>query len=635
MSSDLGTAILTLKTDDKDFDSGLDRAQKKAGGLKSALGDVSKIAGGFVVAQGLMQIPELIGGFVGSASDMNEVLSKSNTVFKDNADEMEAWADGAARNFGQSKKEALEAASGFGNMFDQLGIGSNQAADMSQSITELASDFASFHNADISEVLNAQSAAFRGEYDSLQKFLPLINAATVEQKAMEETGKKNAKQLTAQDKALATYKLMLEGAGEAAGDFDRTSNGLANRQRILAAEFENIKAKIGQALLPVMVGFAGVLLDKVIPAITKVSDIIGNTLGPVIEKGKLLFDAFFAAGFGGEGVTSDGLFGQFEKAGIVVKEFFDDFKTFVRDAFTNFKTYWESDLKPALDAIINRLEDVVNFIRDNWSQIQSIIEPIFNQVKNVIETNVKLVLGILKLVIDLIQGDFKGAWNDLKELVGIVFDYLKETVENFKTLLQNAVPIVISLFEKLGNEAVQQLITAFEKLPGLMEKVPGLMIQGLRELGPLLLKAGREAGEQLAKGVADGIKSIPGMIKDALIPGGGPSLQDQIRSMTQQRDTASVQYGMAPWYGQSAFPGNASGTDWWRGGRTWVGENGPELVDLPAGSRIFSNEQSMGGGVTINMPNAKIYAQDESKARASAQRYGWAVGLAARQRGVA
>ena len=42
-----------------------------------------------------------------------------------------------------------------------------------------------------------------------------------------------------------------------------------------------------------------------------------------------------------------------------------------------------------------------------------------------------------------------------------------------------------------------------------------------------------------------------------------------------------------------AFAGhNARGTKNWRGGLTWVGELGPELVDLPGGSRIYSNQQS-------------------------------------------
>lgn len=47
---------------------------------------------------------------------------------------------------------------------------------------------------------------------------------------------------------------------------------------------------------------------------------------------------------------------------------------------------------------------------------------------------------------------------------------------------------------------------------------------------------------------------------------------------------------------------NAGGSSNYRGGLTWVGENGPELVDLPAGSSIYSAQESrIGGGDVFNI----------------------------------
>lgn len=37
---------------------------------------------------------------------------------------------------------------------------------------------------------------------------------------------------------------------------------------------------------------------------------------------------------------------------------------------------------------------------------------------------------------------------------------------------------------------------------------------------------------------------------------------------------------------------NAAGTDSWKGGLTWVGESGPELVRLPQGTQIYNNQKS-------------------------------------------
>lgn len=58
---------------------------------------------------------------------------------------------------------------------------------------------------------------------------------------------------------------------------------------------------------------------------------------------------------------------------------------------------------------------------------------------------------------------------------------------------------------------------------------------------------------------------------------------------------------------------NAAGTDNWRGGLTWVGEAGPELVALPRGSQIYSAQDSrnMGGGNTYNIKVANIEELNE------------------------
>lgn len=48
---------------------------------------------------------------------------------------------------------------------------------------------------------------------------------------------------------------------------------------------------------------------------------------------------------------------------------------------------------------------------------------------------------------------------------------------------------------------------------------------------------------------------------------------------------------------------NASGTKSWRGGATWVGENGPEIVELPPGTRVYNNKEStsIAGNTTYNI----------------------------------
>jgi len=58
---------------------------------------------------------------------------------------------------------------------------------------------------------------------------------------------------------------------------------------------------------------------------------------------------------------------------------------------------------------------------------------------------------------------------------------------------------------------------------------------------------------------------------------------------------------------------NASGNENWRGGLTWLGENGPELVRLPQGSNIYNNQESrhIDGNTVINITVNGIKEMDE------------------------
>ncbi len=58
--------------------------------------------------------------------------------------------------------------------------------------------------------------------------------------------------LTAQQKILAAQKVIFEQTGDAQGDFARTSDGLANSQRILKAQLADLQVAIGEGLLPVV-----------------------------------------------------------------------------------------------------------------------------------------------------------------------------------------------------------------------------------------------------------------------------------------------------------------------------------------------------------------------------------------------
>lgn len=305
----IGTDFKEFKGGLKEFDGALEAMGKSAGGLGGVLGKVvggplSALSDGLgkigLASMGIGAVAGALGGLagavtgsIGAASDVAESQSKVNTVFGDGARAITDFASTSAAKLGLSKGAALDAAGSFGNLFSQLKIAPALSADMSKGMLTLAADFASFHNADISQVIEAQTAAFRGEYDSLQRFVPTINAAAVEQQALAMTHKASTKELTEQDKALAVHALMMQGAGAAQGDFARTSDGLANAQRIISASFEDLKVVIGEQLLPLVAPLAAAFARTLPGAIEAAKPIVqgigsaiagvANTIMPLVE----------------------------------------------------------------------------------------------------------------------------------------------------------------------------------------------------------------------------------------------------------------------------------------------------------------------------------------------------------------
>jgi hypothetical protein len=262
----LMSLLVKLGVDTGDFDKGLDTAEKKSKSTADSIGHGlagigAGVAGG-IVAAGVAGAA-FLASTIGPASDLNETISKTTVVFGESSKAVLAFGENAAMALGMSKNEALTGAATFGNLFRAMQIGEKTSADMSMSLVSLAGDLASFNNMDPTEVLNALRSGLSGETEPLKRLGININQALIEQKALSMGLWDGIVPLTAAAKAQAVYALAMEQTTLAQGDFARTSDGVANQQRILAATFEDLKAKIGTALLPMLMALSKAFLELV------------------------------------------------------------------------------------------------------------------------------------------------------------------------------------------------------------------------------------------------------------------------------------------------------------------------------------------------------------------------------------
>lgn len=216
---------------------------RKLGDSLTKMGAIGLAASG-VAAAGLAKLAM-------GASDLNEVTSKSKVLFGQASGAVEKFAAGAARSLGQSQVAALEAATSFANLGRLTGMGGQELARFSTSLTTLAGDLASFNNSSPEEAVMALGAALRGESEPIRRFGVMLDEATLKQRAL-DMGliQTTSGTLPPAIKMQAAYAEIMAQTTAAQGDFARTADGAANQQRILKAELKNLADGIGSGVLP-------------------------------------------------------------------------------------------------------------------------------------------------------------------------------------------------------------------------------------------------------------------------------------------------------------------------------------------------------------------------------------------------
>jgi phage-related protein len=267
-----------------------------AGPLKKAVGEaegsLDKLGGAFkkigiATAAGFAAVGAGAAIAISRASDLNETISKVSVVFGEANKSVEKFANDAATKLGQTRQQALDASASFGIFGKAAGLSGENLATFSTDFTSLASDLASFNNTSPEQAINAIGAALRGESEPLRGYGVLLNDATLKTAALELGIYSGSGALTAQQKILAAQKVIYEQTGDAQGDFERTSDGLANSQKILSAQLQNVVTDIGSALLPIALKLATVfstvltpsiafINEKVLPILTEKFTDVGN-----------------------------------------------------------------------------------------------------------------------------------------------------------------------------------------------------------------------------------------------------------------------------------------------------------------------------------------------------------------------
>lgn len=258
---------------------GLKQAQNALGGFKKTLGTVAVALG---AALSVRAVTDFAKSSINAASDLEESLNALSVSYGEASEGIAKLGEDAATRLGVTQSAFNQAAVRFSAFADRIvGEGGNVEGFVDD-ITTRAADFASVFNIDVAEALQVFQSGLSGEAEPLKRFGINLLQSEVQAYALREGIIAVGEQMTEEQKVQARYGLLMESTAKTAGDFANTSDGLANSQRILQANFQDMQATVGGALLPAFAALSAGLL----PVVEQLGPVLGDaveSLTPAIE----------------------------------------------------------------------------------------------------------------------------------------------------------------------------------------------------------------------------------------------------------------------------------------------------------------------------------------------------------------
>lgn len=198
------------------------------------------------------------------ASDVQESENLFEVSMGNMAEDARDFSMKLRKDLGLNQFETRKQIGTLFQMTTAMGLGRDQAFEMSTGLTQLGNDMASFFNLQPEVAFEKIRAGITGEIEPLKSLGIVVDQVAVEQallnaKLFDGTGK-----LTEQQKVMGRYLAIMNQTKNAQGDLSRTMDSAQNIIRRLQSRFSEMASTVGNALIPLFERLAkGVLFPLV------------------------------------------------------------------------------------------------------------------------------------------------------------------------------------------------------------------------------------------------------------------------------------------------------------------------------------------------------------------------------------
>jgi hypothetical protein len=250
-------------------------AEAEEGGQSAGAGfgkAFSSAATAATAAFAAIQIGKFAGDVLAAGEELHAAISRSNAIFGQNAEQVQAWSDTTVTSMGLASSESLAYANSIGNVLvNSFGMSTQAAGQMSEQVVSTAADLAAFKQVPVGDAVNAVTKAMEGQTRGLKSLGIDIDATSVKQKAYQMGLAQQGQALTQAQTAEATYALIVERSSSAHGYAAKSLQTYQGEQKVLTATVKQAEEEFGSALLPIMTKLATMVTSVLAPAVQRLT----------------------------------------------------------------------------------------------------------------------------------------------------------------------------------------------------------------------------------------------------------------------------------------------------------------------------------------------------------------------------
>lgn len=251
-------------------------------------------------------------------NESNEYIETVN-LFKvtmgDAAEGALVFAENVSAAMGIDIADWMQYQGTFKNLTAGFGVASDKANIMSQNLTQLSYDMASFFNTDVETAFDKLSSAMSGQVKGLREFGIDTTVASLQEYALAQGIDASVRSMSQAEKSLLRYNYIMEKSIIMQGDMARTIITPANSLRILSAQLTQMKRALGNVVSVIVVQFIP-YVQAMVQIITEAASALATFFGfsaKDFEADVSGIGGGFSSGFEDAEESLDGVSGSIKK----------------------------------------------------------------------------------------------------------------------------------------------------------------------------------------------------------------------------------------------------------------------------------------------------------------------------------